>query len=212
METKKRYIAYRCPSCGDLTVGLIGKFAFSADLLRLKCPCGESALDAKIRANHKLEISVPCVYCKKNHNYTVTEDIAFLRERFSLACPYSNMDILHFGDEDAITEDGKRTGLELSDVLKNLEADKLSDIQPQDLDKEDILPDPAVYDTFRFLVKEMEAEKTIDCPCHGGSYDLRFTDDGIQVYCPSCGATHLFPAESVSASEDYLTLDKLELK
>ncbi len=212
MENKKRCIAYRCPSCGDMTLGLLGKFAFSADLLRLKCTCGESVLDAKIRKDHKLDFSVPCVYCKKNHNFTLTESIAFERDRFSLACPYANMDILHFGDEESVGEDGKRTGAELSDVLKNLEADDLADIQPQDLDKEDILPDPALYDTFRFLIKEMEAEGTIDCPCHGGEYDLRFTDGGIEAYCPHCGATYLFPADSITASYDYLTLDRLDLR
>ena len=100
----------------------------------------------------------------------------------------------------------------LSTLLSAFEADSLSDIQPQDMNDEEILPDPVIYDTIRFLVRELEAEGKATCPCGRGSYDFRFTDDGIQVVCPDCGASYEFIATSPEAANGYLTLDEIRLK
>ena len=68
-------------------------------------------------------------------------------------------------------------------LMASLEAEELSDIQPQDMAETEILPDPAVYDTLRFILKDLEAEGKVQCPCGEGPYDLRFTQDGMQAYC-----------------------------
>jgi len=90
---KQTRVAFRCPTCGDTVVGLVGRFALSADFLRLKCPCGESHLDIRMRRDKKIEFSVPCVFCKKNHSYVLSPSLVFDRELFLLNCPYANMDI-----------------------------------------------------------------------------------------------------------------------
>ena len=105
----------------------------------------------------------------------------------------------------------KRTGEELERLLAHLEAENLSDIQPQDVDEEEVLPDPTVYDAMRFLVKELEYDNKIYCPCGDGEYDLRFCKEGIQVYCTKCGATYTFDTRAEAASEDYLALDSIKL-
>jgi Rieske Fe-S protein len=106
----------------------------------------------------------------------------------------------------------KRTGKELDELLQNLDAEDIDEIQPQDMNDDEILPDPAVYDTIRFIVKDLEDEGKIDCPCHNGVYDLRFTDTGIQVYCTECGATYDFKAATPTMSEEYLDIDEIILK
>ena len=122
------------------------------------------------------------------------------------------MDISFIGNEDAIAEELERTRIELERLLTQLEAEELSDIQPQDMNDDEILPDPAVYDTVRFIVKDLEAEGKVDCPCHEGTYELRFCDEGIQVYCEKCGATYTFHASSPSVTEEYLSLDSITLR
>ena len=208
---KETHIAYRCPSCGDLIYGFVGKFALAAGMVRLKCSCGESYLDATATQDGKMRLSVPCLFCKQNHNYTVSQSIFFGRDIFLLNCPYSNMDICFIGDKEKCDAEADRTGKELQRLLLDLEAEELKDIQPQDVDEEEVLPDPTVYDAIRFLIKELEADGKIDCPCHSGSYDLRFCKEGIQVYCPTCGTTHTFNTEAVAASEEYLDIDSLYL-
>ena len=208
----KTHVAYRCPECGTLIYGFVGRFALSANLLRLKCSCGHSAMDITVTNDNKIRLSVPCIFCKQNHNYVVSQSIFFGRERFLLNCPYANMDICFIGDKETIDEDIARSTEELERLLKGLEAESVKDIQPTDMDEDEILPDPAVYDTVRFLVKELEADGKIDCPCKRGSYEVRFSPGGIDVYCPDCEALHTFNVESVAASEEYLAIDRLTLK
>lgn len=209
---KQRNIAYRCPGCGSAVIGLVGKFALHANMLRLKCSCGdEQSLDITM-ADGKIRLSVPCLFCRQNHSYVVSESLFFENDRFLLNCPYSNMDIAIIGDEETVNQELTRTEAELNMLMKNLEAEELSDIQPEDMPEAEILPDPAVYDTLRFVVKDLEAEGKLHCPCGKGPYDLRFTDGGMQVWCDSCGATYDFNATSPTMAEEYLELDEIKLK
>ena len=206
------HVAYRCPSCGGSVVGFIGKFALSAGMVRLKCTCGESYLDVNVTNDKKLRLTVPCLFCKSTHSFTVSQSIFFEREEFLLNCPYSNMDIAFIGSKEKIDENLMRTGAELDRLLADLEAERLSEIQPIDLDEEDILPDATVYDALRFLVKDLEADGKVDCPCHRGDYDLRYAPGGIQVFCPDCGAVHTFELHSENSHESYMELDEITLR
>ena len=213
LTPRQRQIADRCPECGDAVFGLVGRFAMKANLLRLKCDCRRgSALDISATNDGKIRLSVPCIFCRQNHSFLISESIFFNRDKFLLNCPYTGMDISFIGDEDGIREELERTQKELERLLSDLEAEELSDIQPQDMNEDEILPDPAVYDTLRFIVKDLEEEGRIKCPCKDGSYDLRFTDGGMEVYCERCGATHKFSAVSPTMAEEYLDLDEIILK
>lgn len=205
------HVAYRCPECGCAVYGFVGKFALSAGMLRLKCTCGKSAMDISVTQDKKVRLSVPCIFCKQNHSFVVSTSIFFERDIFLLNCPYSNMDICFIGEKEKCDNEVKRTGEELERLLADLEAEKLSDIQPQDMDEEEVLPDPTVYDTIRFLVKELEYDGGVECPCDEGEYDLRFCSEGIQVYCKKCGATYTFNTHAEAACEDYLRLDHIKL-
>ena len=212
LQPKQRNIAYRCPGCGSAVIGLVGKFALHANMLRLKCSCGDSqSLDITLK-DGKVKLSVPCLFCRQNHSFVVSESLFFDSERFLLNCPYSNMDIAFIGDEDTISQELSRTEAELNMLMKNLEAEELSDIQPEDMTEAEILPDPAVYDTLRFVVKDLEADGKVHCPCGNGTYDLRFTDSGVQVFCENCGASYDFNASSPTMAEEYLDLEEISLK
>ncbi len=203
------HIAYRCPECGTTIYGFVGKFALSANLLRIKCSCGHSALDLNITNDNKIRISAPCLFCKQNHSFVVSQSIFFGRDLFLLNCPYANMDICFIGDKNKIDSEKKRTGEELERLLASLDAENIGDIQPQDMDEEEIIADPSVYDTARFVIKELEAEGAIDCPCHRGSYELRYCNEGVEVFCPDCEARFVFHR---SSAEEYLSLDSIQLK
>lgn len=205
------HVAFRCPKCGTVIYGFVGKFALSANLLRIKCSCGHSALDISITNDKKIRLSAPCLFCDKNHSFVVSQSIFFERELFLLNCPYANMDICFIGSKEKIDEELIRSGEELNKILAQLEAESIQDIQPQNVEEEEILPDPAVYDAIRFLVKELEAEGKIDCPCHSAKYELRFCKEGVEVYCPECEASHVFNTEAQSLSQDYVEIDSLYL-
>lgn len=211
-DTTLTHIAYRCPKCTDAVLGLVGRFAVKADMVRLKCSCGEHAADIKPKSNGRLSVSAPCILCNANHEYTVAENIFFEKKSLNLPCPYALTDVFFIGEGEAIDKELRRTGEQLTEIVKGFDAEDVHDLQPTDVDEADVLPDPAVYDTLRFVVKDLESDGKISCPCSFGSYELRFTDTGLQVYCSACGATYDFPVISPSLAEEYLGLDSLTLK
>lgn len=211
MPTRRTQIAYRCPDCAVATVGFLGGLSSVSDMLRLKCSCGESALDIKKQGDGKINLSVPCVYCKSNHSYVVSPEIMQRDELTKFSCPYSGMGIAFIGDESAVSGEVENSANELSRIMASLEAEAVSDIQPQDVGEDSMPPDPAIYDTLNFVLRDLEAEGAVHCPCGEGEYDLRFTDDGMQVWCKKCGATYDFYARSVSVAEEYLSIDSITL-
>ncbi len=213
-NVKKRQtnVAYRCPECGTVVGGFVGKFALAANLLRLKCPCDKSALDISVTNDKKIRLSVPCLFCRQNHNFTVSQPIFYERDLFLLGCPYANMDIGFLGEEKAVNEALSSSGRVLGRLIADLGCDEVRDIQPQDMPDEEILPDAEMYDLARFLEKELEADGKIHCPCGAGDYDLRFCPEGIEIYCKNCGATHIFRAQSAAQIEEFLGTDEIFLK
>ncbi len=213
LKPKQRNIAYRCPECATTILGLVGKFALSANMLRLKCSCEKSSsLDINITNDGKIRLSVPCLFCKQNHSYVVSEGVFFDRDLFLLNCPYTGMDIAFIGDEEKINAELERTENEIRRLLASFEAEDISEIQPEEMHDDEILPDPAVYDTLRFVLKDLEAEGRVKCLCESGSYNLRFTDEGVEAYCENCGATYLFKATTPAIAEEYLGIEELKLK
>lgn len=211
LKPKETRIAYRCPECGTATLGIVGKFALKANMLRLKCSCGKSGMDINITNDNKIRLSVPCIFCRQNHNYVVSQSIFFDKDLFLLNCPYTNMDICFIGEEKQLDLELSRTEKELNRIISGLELEDFKDMQPEDVD-EDMLPDANLYDTIRFIVKDLEDDGRVDCPCHKGPYDLRFCDEGIEAYCVNCGASYIFPVKSANLGEEYINLDEIKLK
>ena len=212
-QPKQRNIAYRCPECGDTVLGIVGKFALSANLLRLKCSCEKpSEMDISITQDRKVKLSIPCLFCKQNHSYTLSDEVFFERDITTLACPYVGTDIAFVGSEEKISPELERTAEEINRLLTSLEADDLSDIQPKDVGEDDVIADPAVYDTVRFIVKDLEADGLVKCPCGEGPYDIRYCDGGVEVFCERCGASYGFKAMTQTMAEEYLSIDSIELK
>ncbi len=203
-------IGFRCSACGGATLGLLGGIPRGADMLRIKCNCTESSLDVKKRKDGGLHLSVPCVYCRDSHGFNITLDEKREGSTVRLPCPFSNMDIAFIGDEKDVTSELERTGEELSRVIASFEGEELSDIQPSDADEEDFC-DPGALDTVNFIVRDLEGEGKVTCPCGKEELDLRFTPDGIQVYCTACGASYTFYAKSAAMAESYLSLDEIKL-
>ena len=212
LKPKETQIAYRCPDCGGAVYGLIGDFIPASGMLRLKCPCGKSRMQVIPSPDReKIRFDVPCLFCRQDHRFSVSRQVVFGGRLFLLNCPYTNMDIGFLGSREDIDRalDGQEK--ELAKLAGLFGVERLRDLAPEDGEPEKPLPDAHVHDIIRFIVKEMEAEGEVTCPCHGGTYETAMTENGILVYCPVCGASHLFPANSVSDAEQFLHCEHLEL-
>ena len=121
MAIRRTQIAYRCPDCATATVGFLGGLSAVSDMLRLKCSCGESALDIKKQSDGKVNLSVPCVYCKSNHSFVVAAEIIGRDEPAKFSCPYSGMGIAFIGDEESVAKEIDNSAEELSRIMTSLE-------------------------------------------------------------------------------------------
>ena len=207
LEGKHTHIAYRCPGCGYTIFGLVTPFTMSQNMLRLKCQCGESELGMQFTKDKKVHLTVPCLFCGQPHHYTVSQGLFLERDLFVLGCPYTNMDIAFVGKKEQVDEALQMSQAELEQLFAQL---------GQDEDEQEpgtpILPDAQVYDILRFVVKELEADGAIHCPCGDGVYEAELREDGISVYCTECGASRLIATNSLIAAQDFLSCDHLELE
>lgn len=222
LNPKTTHVAYRCPRCGYIVRGLAGAFGLGAqDILRLRCSCGcEEQMTMLGTADRRVRLTVPCLLCGKDHHYTLSDTLFYGRDVFHLACPYTDINIGFLGrDEEKLTEATEKSTEELTKLYEELigkgaepiEEDEECDRATPD-DEDPFFPDAQIHDIVRFVVKELEADGKIDCPCRGGEYEVEMTAEGIRVFCPTCGAAFLFATNSVSAAQDFLACEHLELK
>ncbi len=221
LNPKATNVAYRCPSCGYIVRGVAGSFGLGAqDMLRLRCTCGtEAEMTILGSADHRIRLTVPCLLCGKEHHYTLSDSLFYGKDVFHLSCPYTDLDVGFFGrDEGALAAATEKSTEELNTLYEELvgkgavsEAEEECDSALPD-DEEPFLPDAQIYDIVRFMVKELEADGKIHCPCAPGEYDVEMTSEGIRVYCRLCGADYLFSTNSVSAAQEFLSCEGLELR
>lgn len=209
---RKTTVAYRCPQCGGGVLGVAGDFALSGGrMLKLKCPCGKSELSIAAGNDGKYRLTAPCLLCAGEHHYTVSPTLLYSRELFRLTCPYTNVDVGFAGEESAVSQALDENEKELKKIFADAGIAAMTNRPKDETEDENLLPDAQVYDVVRFLVRELEADGQIECPCRNGAYEIEFVDGGIRVFCQNCGAEHIFPTASVAAAEAFLTLDHLTL-
>lgn len=212
LDPQTTTIAYRCPSCGGGVISAVGMFSLGADMVKLKCTCGESELTMVYTGDDKVRLSVPCLVCPKPHSFTVSRSIFFGRDLFVLPCPYSDLNLCFMGDMNHVKAELARSELELLDML---EKNGLADLDALHKKEEELLPDSQVLDIIMFVLHDLEAEDKIYCRCadHGDSeYDCRVVEDGILVFCKTCGASRMIPVDNLLGAQAFLDCDSLRLE
>ena len=158
LEPKKTTVAYRCPECGAGVLSIVGMFSLSANRLKLKCDCGKSELDVVLQ-DDKVRLTVPCIFCRKTHVFTVNKQIFYGRDLFVITCPYSDINICFMGEENHVRAELARSELELLDML---EENGISDFSAFGGDGE-VLPDPdEVMDVRWVSADDLSAELARD--------------------------------------------------
>ncbi len=212
IEQNETTVAYRCPHCGCGVMSMVGVFRLRADRLVLKCQCGESEMTLTRAKDGKIRIEVPCLVCAAPHNYTVTDSLFFSQKLFLLPCHASGLDVCFIGGQSEVSEALDLTYKTLKEMIDD------AGLTEQDIfsssEKQPELPDAHIYDILNFVVRELEYEHSIHCDCDTGPYTLYFSEDGesIIVMCESCGAHKEFPANSITAANDFLNIDEIILE
>lgn len=212
LDPQKTTIAYRCPSCGGGVISAVGMFSLGADMVKLKCTCGESELTMVYTGDDKVRLSVPCLVCPKPHSFTVSRSLFFGRDLFVLPCPYTDLNLCFMGEMNHVKAELARSELELLDLM---EKNGLANLDALHQQEEELLPDPQVLDIIMFVIHELEAEEKIYCRCqnpHDSEFGCRMVEDGILVFCKTCGASRMIPVDNLLGAQAFLDCDSLRLE
>ncbi len=212
LEAKQTTVAYRCPHCGAGVMSAVGLFNLHADMVKLKCSCGQSEMKIVYGKDGQVRFTVPCMLCPNPHSFSVSSTLFFNKELFVLPCPYSDINICMMGQTNHVKAELSRTELELLDLLEKSGIDSFEVFQG---DGEAFLSDPQVTEIVTYVIKELDEEGKIHCRCPEGTegnYEAEIRRDGVLVSCLNCGATKLIPADSLIHAHEFLNADSLELE
>jgi len=211
LNQKETTVAYRCPSCGLSVMSMVGVFALSGDMMKLKCPCGESELVIVYTKDKKVRLTVPCLLCPKPHNHMISGSIFFGRDIFTLPCAFSGINMCFIGKQDDVMKSMEETETALIEMLGDAGVDELDSIR--DSNKE-ILTDPQIFDIVLFVIRDLESEGKIKCNClnrEGTRYNADIGESCIEVSCPKCEASARFPTDSLISATSFLHTDSITL-
>lgn len=208
LNQKQTTIAYRCPSCGVIVKSMVGVFSLSGDMLRLKCPCGESEMTVMRTPDKKMRLTVPCFLCPSPHNYTVSEAVFFERDQFAFACPYSGLDICFTGKPANVDEMTAEADAVLAEMFGERTVADVRKAVPQG----GVFSDPQILDIVMYVIHDLDEAGEITCGCEGGGdYEVEILDDAVEVRCKKCGRKTTVPAGSTLAANAFLHTDHLTL-
>lgn len=202
LTPKETTVAYRCPECGAVVMSMVGVFSLTADMMRLKCPCGESALEIIYTKDKKVRLTVPCFACPAPHTYQISSQMFFEKELFLLPCAYSGLDICFIGKADKVQAAVAEAEKELSELLGDTDFETYAGARGERGE----LTDPQVYDIVLYVIHELQDEGAIHCHCPAGKgeYVVDIFEDLIRVTCKKCAASVEIPTGSLSQAQDFL--------
>ncbi|MBQ9112754.1 MAG: hypothetical protein IJY08_04150 [Clostridia bacterium] len=210
LESKQSTVAYRCPSCGSGVMSVVDAFRLSADMVKLKCDCGNSEMVLVKTQDGKVRFTVPCMLCPNPHNFTVSTNLFFGKDLFVLPCPYSDINIAMMGETNHVKAELSRTELELLDLLEKSGIESF-----EALHGDQYLTDPQVLEIITYMIKELDAEGKIYCRCgedEEGDYELELFKEGLRISCKKCGASKTVSTESLIEAHEFLNADSLTLE
>lgn len=233
LKPEQASIAYRCPVCGEFVHSIVGVFSLSGELIKLKCSCGQSELSIK-NSGDRIQLSVPCFVCEKEHIYTISRAALFSEKGFTFTCPFSGMEICFVGNEKNVKAGIKKADEELNEIL---EENEITDFfAPRDNLDDSI--DYAGTALCISVIKDIAAEGRIHCGCTErgkrrkkgkddiltqmgryqnncfGDFVLRYEKGLFVLSCLNCGKKLVLPLSSSSSSmafDSFLYCDDIYL-
>jgi len=209
LNQKQTTVAYRCPRCGSIVLSLVGAFALSADMIRLKCPCGESDLTAVYTKDKKVRLSVPCFLCPTPHTFTVSSQMFFDAKLITFPCPYSGLGICFVGPEARVSEATSVAEAELRELLGETEFSDLAAHRGH----AGAFTDPQIMDIVMYVIHDLQAEGEITCNCpdRHGDYLVEILDECVRITCKNCRATKDIPTDSLADANAFLHCTHIDL-
>lgn len=177
MAEAKRTIGYICPVCGKAVVVERSQFMLAASDSRLPCPCGQSELVIH-QLGDRCEITVPCLYCAKDHRVGCSNEALLNQPLLSLSCSASGLGVCSIGEEEQVFAAMER----LEQAVDKMVLDSKGEQQGAFLDE-------IVMGEVLGEIKEIAARGGISCACGKKDYGIKVGFSAVDIICAHCGAT-----------------------
>jgi len=212
LKSRESLVAFRCPHCGSSILSMVGVFALSGDLIKLKCDCGESELVIIRQGDDRIKLTVPCIICPNPHVFTLSTGSFFTRDLITLTCPLSGIDVGFIGKEQPVRDALDETERELDSLLEAAELDNFDKLR----DTNDGISgdETELAHLARFVIAELCEDDLIECDCENpddADYDYSIDGDSITVFCHTCGCEKTFNVETQAQLEDFALIDMIHL-
>ncbi len=176
MPEETRTIGYICPVCGQAVIAKRTAFQLCAGDSVLPCPCGRSELGFR-QLGDRCEVTVPCLFCARDHTAVCGNDALLRRKLLALSCPASGLNCCCVGEEDQVFQ-----------AMEKLEAavDKLR-LDDQTDQRGAFLDEVVMGETLAEL-KDIAARGGVKCACGSTDYGVKVGYSSVDLVCARCGA------------------------
>ncbi len=182
MPEETRSIGYICPVCGQSVIASRTAFQLAAGDSVLPCPCGKSEVRLR-QLGDRCEITVPCLFCAKDHTAVCANDALLHQKLLALSCPASGLGCCHIGQEDRVFQ----AMAKLERAVDKLRLDDQTDSRGTFLD------DVVMTEVLAEL-KDIAQRGGVTCGCGCGDYGVKVGYSSVDLVCASCGASLRLPA------------------
>lgn len=188
MEEPKRTLAYLCPKCKQTVVVEQTVFRLAAAPSKLPCPCGGSALQVEMEADH-VDLTVPCLYCGEDHHVRCPAH-AFLHEKaLAFSCKATGLDCLYVGEEGPVFRAVRR----LEEAAAQM---------GEKADGETSFLNETIMTEVLGELKDIAGRGGISCACGSKDYKVKVHYSSVELECAHCGARLRLPAATGEDLED----------
>ncbi len=182
MSEETRTIGYICPVCGQAVVASRTPFQLCAGDSSLPCPCGKSELSFR-QLGDRCEMTVPCLFCARDHRAVCSNDGLLHKELLALFCPGSGLGCCYIGREGRVFR-----------AMEKLEAavDKLR-LDDQTEQRGAFLNEAVMAEVLGEL-KDIAQRGGVRCACGSADYGVKVGYSTVDLVCARCGAALRLPA------------------
>lgn len=175
MPEQTRTVGYICPVCGQAVIAGRTAFQLAAGSSTLPCPCGKSELRFA-QLGDRCEITVPCLFCARDHTAVCSNDALLHQKLLSLSCPASGLGCCCIGEEAPVFQAMEK----LEQAVDKLRLDDQTDSRGAFLDE-------VVLGEVLAELRDIAARKGVSCGCGSTDYSIKVGYSWVDVVCARCG-------------------------
>ena len=199
MPEEARTIGYICPVCGQAVIAQRTRFQLMAGDSALPCPCGKSELRFR-QLGDRCEITVPCLFCAKDHTAVCGNDALLHQKLLALSCPASGLGCCYIGEEDEVFQ---------AVATLELAVDKLR-MDDQTESRGAFLNEVVMGEVLSEL-RDIAARGGIQCACGSVDYGMKVGYSSVDLVCARCGAALRLPAATPDDLDALCARDRLTI-